>query len=65
MPALVVPPSRGLRHPRNIGVKKFAIKTLRTLKGIPGLGEAEEKVPIANAVEGEVSRCQTGRLADD
>lgn len=51
MPALVVPPSKGPRYPIITGVKKFGIKTLRTLKGIPGLGEAEEEVPVANTVK--------------
>lgn len=48
---VVTPPSKGLRHPRIIGVKKFGIRTLRKLKGMPGLGEAEEGVPVSNTVK--------------
>jgi len=39
-----------LGHPRIVGMKGFGIKTLRKLKDIPGLSEAEEEVPISKTV---------------
>lgn len=46
-------------------MKEFGIKILRKLRGIPGLGEAEEEVPISNTVKVKSPRSKTGRLAEN